>query len=81
MLTAHALNPESLKRSIKGESELTFLRINSGDRPFLECVLGEDYWRGWGRLMKNLEGYFGAVGEVLEKSEEKFWREFDEKPL
>ena len=81
MLTAHAFNPESLKRSIKRKARAYLPKDKLGEIvPFLECVLEEDYLPGWGRLMKNLEGYFNSRwGKSWKKSEEKFWREFDEK--
>ena len=48
--------------------------------PFLEDILNYDYLPGWGRLMKELEGYFNSRwGRSWKKSEEKFWKEFDEK--
>jgi CheY-like chemotaxis protein len=81
MLTAHALNPESLKRSIKKKARAYLPKDKLGEMvPFLECVLEESYLAGWGRLMKKLEGYFNSRwGKSWKNSEEKFWREFDEK--
>ena len=81
MLTAHAFNPESLKRSIKRKARAYLPKDKLGEIvPFLECVLEEDYLPGWGRLMKKLEGYFNSQwGKSWKKSEEKFWREFDDK--
>jgi len=81
MLTAHAFNPESLKRSIKRKARAYLPKDKLGEIvPFLECVLEEGYLPGWGRLMKKLEGYFNSHwGKSWKKSEEKFWREFDEK--
>jgi hypothetical protein len=35
---------------------------------------------GWGRLFENLRGFFNARwGENWKKTDEKFWKEFDEK--
>jgi CheY-like chemotaxis protein len=81
MLTAHALNPESLKRSIKKKARAYLPKDKLGEMvPFLECVLEEGYLPGWGRLMKKLEGYFNSRwGKSWKNSEEKFWREFEEK--
>jgi len=81
MLTAHAFNPESLKRSIKRKARAYLPKDKLGEIvPFLECVLEEGYLPGWGRLMKKLEEYFNSRwGKSWKKSEEKFWREFDEK--
>jgi CheY-like chemotaxis protein len=81
MLTAHALNPESLKRSFKRKARAYLPKDKLGEIvPFLECVLEEGYLAGWGRLMKKLEGYFNSRwGKSWKKPQEKFWREFDEK--
>jgi CheY-like chemotaxis protein len=81
MLTAHALNPESLKRSIKKKARAYLPKDKLGEMvPFLESVLEESYLAGWGRLMKQLERYFNSRwGKSWKSSEEKFWREFDEK--
>lgn len=81
MLTAHALNPESLKRSIEMKARAYLPKDKLGEIvPFLECVLEEEYLPGWSRLMKKLEEYFNSRwGKSWQKSEEKFWKEFDEK--
>ena len=80
MLTAHSLNPESLKRSIemgacaylpKGKLEEVI--------PFLEDILeSADGSTVWGRLMNKLEEYFTRQwGELWKKSEERFWKDFE----
>jgi DNA-binding NtrC family response regulator len=81
MLTAHALNPESLKRSIEGKARAYLPKDTLGEIvPFLESVVQEEYLPGWGRLMKQLEKYFNSQwGRSWKKSDEKFWKEFDEK--
>jgi CheY-like chemotaxis protein len=81
MLTAHALNPESLKRSIEKKARAYLPKDKLGEIvPFLECVLEEEYLPGWARLLKKLEGYFNSRwGKSWKKSEESFWKEFDEK--
>lgn len=81
MLTAHALHPESLKRSIERKARAYLPKDKLGEIvPFLECVLEEEYLPAWGRLMKKLEGYFNSRwGSSWKKSEEKFWKEFDKK--
>ena len=81
MLTAHALDPESLKRSIEKRARAYLPKDKLGEIvPFLECVLEEEYLPGWGRLMKKLEEYFNSRwGRLWKKSEESFWNEFDEK--
>ncbi len=81
MLTAHALYPESLKRSIEMRARAYLPKEKLGEVvPFLEDVLKYDYLPGWDRLMKKLEEYFNSRwGRSWKKSEEKFWKEFDEK--
>ena len=81
MLTAHALDPESLKRSIEKRARAYLPKDKLGEIvPFLECVLEEEYLPGWGRLMKKLEEYFNSQwGRLWKKPEESFWNEFDGK--
>ncbi len=81
MLTAHALFPQSLKRSFEMKARAYLPKEKLGEVvPFLEDVLKYDYLPAWGRLMKRLEGYFDSQwGKSWKKSEEKFWKEFDER--
>jgi DNA-binding NtrC family response regulator len=81
MLTAHALYPEALKRSIEMKARAYLPKEKLGEVvPFLEDVLKYEYLPGWGRLMKKLEEYFNSCwGRSWKKSEEKFWKEFDER--
>jgi CheY-like chemotaxis protein len=82
MLTAHSLNPESLKRSIEMKARAYIPKDKLGEVvPFLEDILQEtEYMAGWDRLVNKLEGYFNFQwGEHWKKSEEKFWKEFDDK--
>lgn len=81
MLTAHALNPVSLKRSIEMKARAYLPKEKLGEIvPFLESVLEEGFLPGWGRLMKKLETYFNSVwGKSWKKPEQEFWKEFDEK--
>ena len=82
MLTAHSLNPESLKRSID-MGACAYLPKEKLEEivPFLEDILeSADGLSTWGRLMNKLEGYFTSRwGELWKKSEEKFWKDFDKK--
>jgi len=80
MLTAHALNPEALKRSIEMGARAYLPKEKLGEIvPFLEDVLKYEYLTGWGRLLENLKGVFNAHwGENWKKVDEKFWKEFDE---
>jgi CheY-like chemotaxis protein len=81
MLTAHALNPEALKRSIEKKARAYLPKDKLGEIvPFLECVLEEEYLPGWGRLMRRLERYFNSQwGKSWKTPHDKFWKEFDEK--
>ncbi len=78
MLTAHALHPEALKRSIEMKARAYLPKDKLGEIvPFLECVLEEAYLPGWERLMKKLEEYFTSRwGSSWKRPEEKFWKEF-----
>ena len=80
MLTAHSLNPESLKRSIE-MGACAYLPKEKMEEivPFLEDILeSADGSTVWGRLMNKLEGYFaGRWGELWKKSEERFWKDFE----
>lgn len=80
MLTAHSLNPESLKRSIEMGARAYLPKEKLGEIvPFLEDILeSADGSTVWGRFMNKLEGYFESRwGELWKKSEEKFWKDFD----
>jgi DNA-binding NtrC family response regulator len=82
MLTAHSLSPESLKRSIEMGAYAYLPKEKLGEIvPFLEDILeSSDGSTVWGRLMNRLEGYFSSRwGDLWKKSEEKFWKDFDEK--
>jgi CheY-like chemotaxis protein len=81
MLTAHALSPEALKRSIEMKARAYLPKEKLGEIvPFLEDVLKYEYLPGWMRVLKKLEGFFNARwGDYWQKSEAKFWKEFDEK--
>jgi CheY-like chemotaxis protein len=82
MLTAHSLNPESLKRSIDMGARAYLPKEKLEEIvPFLEDILEEaDGLTGWGGLMNKLEGYFTSRwGEFWKKSEEAFWKDFEKK--
>jgi DNA-binding NtrC family response regulator len=82
MLTAHSLNPESLKRSIELGAYAYLPKEKLGEIvPFLEDIVeSSDGLSVWGRLMNKLDGYFaGRWGELWKKSEEKFWKDFEKK--
>jgi DNA-binding response OmpR family regulator len=81
MLTAHALNPQALKRSIEMGARAYLPKEKLGEIvPFLEDVLRYENLTGWGRLLENLKGFLNARwGENWKKVDEKFWKEFDAK--
>ena len=81
MLTAHLLTPEALKRSIERGARAYLPKEKLGKIvPFLEDVMKYEYGPGWRRLLKQMEGFFNASwGPYWKKSEEKFWKEFEEK--
>ena len=81
MLTAHALNPDALKRAFELKARAYLPKEKLGEIvPFLEDVLKYEYLPGWMRMLKKLEGFFNARwGDYWQKSEAKFWKEFDEK--
>jgi DNA-binding NtrC family response regulator len=79
MLTAHALNPVALKRSIEMGARAYLPKEMLGAIVlFLEDVLKHENLTGWGRLLENLKGFFNTHwGENWKKVDEKFWKEFD----
>jgi len=82
MLTAHSLNPESLKRSIEMEARAYLPKEKLGEIvSFLEDILEEtDSLSGWARQMNKLEGYFESRwGQDWQKTESKFWKDFEKK--
>lgn len=81
MLTAHALTPEALKRSMEMGARAYLPKEKLGETvPFLEDVLTYEYLPGWKRLLMKLEGFFNARwGVRWQKSDEEFWKDFEEK--
>ena len=81
MLTAHALNPEALKRSIEQRAYAYLPKEKLGEIvPFLEEMLKYEYLPGWKRLFENLRGFFNnRWGKSWQGPDAKFWKEFDEK--
>lgn len=81
MLTAHAITPGALKRSIELGARAYIPKDKLGEIvPFLEDVLKYENLTAWGRLLENLKGMFNdRWGENWKKVDEKFWEEFDEK--
>jgi DNA-binding response OmpR family regulator len=84
ILTAHALNPETLKHSIDMGARAYLPKEKLGEIvPFLEDILEESYpLSGWAHQMKKLEGFYNnRWGETWQKKEEKYWKEFYKKAL
>ncbi len=81
MLTAHALTPEALKRSIEMGARAYLPKEKLGEIvPFLEDVLTYEYLPGWKRLLHELGGFFSARwGEYWQTQDEQFWKDFGDK--
>ncbi len=78
MLTAHALNPEALKRSFEMKARAYLPKEKLGEIvPFLEDVLSYDYLPGWKRLLEKLKGFFDSKFESdWEKKTGLNWKEW-----
>jgi CheY-like chemotaxis protein len=81
MLTAHALTPEALRRSIELGARSYLPKEKLGEIvPFLEDVLTQEYVPGWKRLFGKLGEFFDArFGADWQEAEGDFWREFNDK--
>jgi DNA-binding response OmpR family regulator len=76
MLTAHALNPEALKKSHDMGAMAYLPKAKLGELvPFLEDVLANEYKTGWKRLMEKLEKHFETIFEQNWKKQAgtKYW--------
>ncbi len=81
MLTAHALSPEALKRSIELGAR-AYVPKDEIDNiaPFLEDVLNLSYESAWRSLFNRLGAAFGKqFGPEWRKSEQEFWTEFEKR--
>ncbi len=78
MLTAHALSPEALKKSIELGARAYLPKEKLGEIvPFLEDVLTYDYISGWQHLYKKLKGFFdGKFESDWEKKTGLNWQEW-----
>ena len=78
MLTAHALSPEALKKSIEMKAHAYLPKEKLGEVvPFLEDVLKYDYESGWKRLMEKLYDFFTDKFESdWEKKTGSTWKEW-----
>jgi DNA-binding response OmpR family regulator len=78
MLTAHALNSETLKKAheMKARAYLPKEKI-AEIVPFLEDILTYDFATGWNRLLQKLSGFFNEAFETdWEKKTGMNWREW-----
>ncbi len=78
MLTAHALSPEALKKSIELGARAYLPKEKLGEIvPFLEDVLTYEYAPGWKRLYDKLKGFFDSKFESdWEKKTGLNWQEW-----
>jgi DNA-binding NtrC family response regulator len=81
MITAHALTPEALKRSIEMGARAYLPKEKLGEIvPFLEDVLRYELSPGWKRLFEKMGVYFNArFGADWQKNDEAFWKDFNQK--
>ena len=78
MLTAHALSPESLRKSVELGARAYLPKEKLGEIvPFLEDVLIYEYVAGWKRLYENLKVFFDSKFESdWEKKTGLNWQEW-----
>lgn len=81
MLTAHAVNPEALKKSIElGARTYLPKDLLPSLVPFLEDVLKLSYQSAWKRTLDQLASLFESrFGSDWRKSEDDFWNDFQKK--
>ncbi len=79
VLTAHALSPQSLKRSIELGARAYLPKEELGKvAPFLEDVLALSYESAWSAVLRRLSGTFGKrFGPEWRRSEQEFWERFE----
>jgi CheY-like chemotaxis protein len=79
MLTAHALSPEFLKRSLDLGARASLPKDQLGQiGPFLEDVLTMSYRSVWKSLVGRLGRSFGKqYGSDWTKTEQEFWEQFE----
>lgn len=81
MLTAHALNPEALRRAIQMGARAYLPKEKIGEIvPFLEDVLAQQHLPGWRRLFDKMGDFFNRrFGSGWQQEDAPFWKEFNEK--
>ncbi len=79
MLTAHALSPDSLRKSIELGARAYLPKDQLGRiAPFLEDVLTLNYQSGWKAVLEKVGTSFGRrFGPEWRTTEEDFWRKFE----
>jgi CheY-like chemotaxis protein len=79
VLTAHALSPQSLKKSIELGARAYLPKDRLGQvAPFLEDVLALNYESAWNAVLRRLSGTFGKrFGPEWRRSEKEFWERFE----
>jgi len=79
MLTAHALNPEALKRSIELGAKAYLPKTCLADIvPFLEDVFRLTYRTVWRKALDLVFEHFSTrFGPEWRKSEKEFWHDFE----
>lgn len=82
MLTAHALSPETLKRSREMGARAYLPKETLGAIvPFLEIVLTHEFEPGWKTLMEKLHSFFTEKFEPeWEKKTGEPWSDWQKKP-
>ncbi len=78
MLTAHAVSPETLRRTFEMGAWSYLPKEKLGEIvPYLEDVLKYGYVPAWKRLMEKLKGFFDSKFESeWEKKTGMDWREW-----
>lgn len=81
MLTAHAMTPEALRRSIEMGARAYLPKEKLEEIvPFLEDILEYEAPAGWDRLFGKLGDFFDdRFGKNWKKSDDRFWRDFNTK--
>ena len=81
MLTAHAVNPEALKKSIELGAKAYLPKDLLGSLiPFLEDVLKLNYQSTWKKALDSVGVLFSEkFGSDWRKSEGRFWDDFEKK--
>ncbi len=79
MLTAHALNPDALKKSIELGARAYLPKDQIAKMiPFLEDLLMLSYQSTWKSTLSRLSGVFGnQFGLEWRKTEKEFWEKFE----